>query len=466
MSGPRFKPGSWDMSNRSWLWVYGLVFVLCCTGCWVKEPLVYRALFPKKTSSLSRALNWIRIAPLSVPSSHFTRSHQRARSAFTHANKKRVIHPKRSTRETRPLCVGCSAVVSYRFKYKTHPLYTYLGRFGRSFVYDNSLLLIVLSNRRRCREGQRIVRTLQRLQNSNGSWGFSFDTWGNDYYNRGYIRAGSVAWAGYGLSLFASRCRSWSALSSAVRAYRYLESLRVRKRRDRRYGLYKAGTGRWSPDRKKLYVGHKMQTCATEHQVDIYFFYKRLAKSVRRRRLRYQIRQRAERLAWRIMRVLWIPQEGRFAMGVHADALNTEWALDAAGAWGALFLHARGQKERALRSLRSVERRFLTRRSGIYGYRPYAGRIQDAPHVRWEQVHTLFIEGSIGVALAYLRLGKRKRALWLLHQFQQTMDVGGGLPYALGARKDFPEVASAASTLWFILFSLEVRTGRALLWSE
>jgi hypothetical protein len=335
-------------------------------------------------------------------------------------------------------------------------------------LYDNGLMLVLVSALGRCELGRPIVRALVRLQNGDGSWGFSFDTWGNDFYNRSYVRTGRVAWAGYGLAMFAQKCRSRRARQIAMRAYRFVDRMRVNGQTDKRSGLYRGGKGLWSLDGKRFRPGFRMESCATEHQIDVYFFLKRLARSFPKGPQRRQLLFQGEHLAAAMMKRLWLQREGRFVRGVTKKGLDRAWALDAAGAWGALFLTARKKVALARLAMKRVERRFATKRGVVTGYRPYAGRLSERPHIDWSRRKTLFLEGTAGVSMAYLRQGNAERGMWVLSQLRYILKKRKVLPYALGEQRDFPEVAAAAPTIWFVLASLVARghPGVRGFWSE
>lgn len=438
--------------------MYHLVWLggwLLLSGCPAVEPSVYQQVFRRHKTPQERAMGWLRLAPL---------SEQPQKSAAKKTPQERITPQRRASQ-----CRKCAGVVSYRFHYQHHPLYTVLGRYGRSYLYDNGLMLTLLSMDRRCDEGRSLVRTLATLQSRDGSIGFSFDTWGNDFYNRSYVRTGSLAWAGYGLALFGARCASPKALRVASRIARYLETLRVRKVRDRRAGLYKGGRGKWDLDDKIFSPKYRVRSCVTEHQFDTYFFLKRLARSLGRASRRGRIYwRRAERLSRAIMKKLWRPQKKLFLVGVSQKALDPSLALDAAGTWGALFLLARGKKKLAAEVMKRVEARFAGRHFGISGYKPYAGRSRAHGGLDWDRVPTLFLEGSAGVAVVYHRLGRKQKARQIVRELLRTQRKRGGIPYALGARKNFPEVSAAASTIWTIwaMRSTQERSSMRLLWQR
>ena len=91
------------------------------------------------------------------------------------------------------------AVRSYRIP-PGHPLEPYLA--DRSFVYDDALAMIALSLVGRRDEARAIGNTLTTLLTADSTLGFSFSLASPSFYNVRYVRAGTVAWAGYALALY------------------------------------------------------------------------------------------------------------------------------------------------------------------------------------------------------------------------------------------------------------------------
>ena len=77
-----------------------------------------------------------------------------------------------------------------------HPAYRYMTKFGRASVYDNALGVIALVMIGDYRRASGILNTLWFLMNEDGSIGFSFNTKDDNFYNRTYLRAGTIAWVG------------------------------------------------------------------------------------------------------------------------------------------------------------------------------------------------------------------------------------------------------------------------------
>ncbi|WP_373049603.1 hypothetical protein [Vulgatibacter sp.] len=315
----------------------------------------------------------------------------------------------------------------------------------RSFVYDNALLAL-----ERTRSGDRagaaaLLATLAALQLPDGAWGFSFDLEG-PFYDAGYVRAGTVAFAVYAFAKYASRFDDHRFRAFAGRGADWLLASR-----DPLTGLVLAGRGRWLESGRRFDGSYVADFVATEHQIDSYFALAALggvdpdgpwsggARAIEQA----------------ILRWLWDEEEGRFVQG-HAASRGHDRgsALDAAGTWGALFHLAGGRLEEARRCLAWVER---SHRSGG-GLKPYA----DGPD-------TWFVEGSVAHALAWHRLAPAEGQAAASLQRIAALGCSTGLPliYADRWAEDFPVAPAAAPTLWFVLAAEEIRgRGAPFLWSE
>jgi hypothetical protein len=264
------------------------------------------------------------------------------------------------------------AVRSYRIP-PGHPLEPYLA--DRSFVYDDALAMIALSLVGRRDEARAIGNTLTTLLTADSTLGFSFSLASPSFYNVRYVRAGTVAWAGYALALYDALTHERRFTPYAQRIADRLLASRIDAAGDPRAGLVPGGRGAWRDHYRSFDPLHVAAYCATEHQIDAYFLLDALAGSDPTGRYRAA----ADQLGARIVDALWLPSEGRFAVAVTERGVVTDRALDAAGAWGALFLLARGDRARAERSLDYTLRTFTRRGSGLRGYAPYAGRRPTTP---------------------------------------------------------------------------------------
>lgn len=348
---------------------------------------------------------------------------------------------------------GCArgAVRSYRVP-PGHPLEPYLA--DRSFVYDDALAVIALALTSRRDEARAVGDTLVALLTADASLGFSFSIASPSFYNVRYVRSGTVAWAGYALALYDALTGERRFTPVAQRIADRLLASRIDAAGDPRNGLIPGGRGAWRDHYRSFDARHVASYCATEHQIDAYFLLDVLAAGDPTGRYR----NAADQLAARVVEALWMPSEGRFAVAVTERGVASERALDAAGAWGALFLLARGDRERATRAIDYTLRTFA--RDGG-GFAPYAGAVDDYPGQDFSG--TLFAEGSAGVALALLRAGRAREAAEVSATLRTLQrDGDGGVVYAVPASEDFPDLPAAAPTAWLLFFELERRDRRAV----
>lgn len=334
-----------------------------------------------------------------------------------------------------------------------HRLEPYLA--DRSFVYDDALAMIALALAGRRDDARAIGNTLTTLLTPDASLGFSFSLASPSFYNVRYVRAGTMAWAGYAMALYdaITHERRFTPYAQLI-ADRLLAS-RVAATGDPRAGFVPGGRGAWRDHYRRFDPQHVAAYCATEHQIDTYFLLDALAAGGAAGRYRAA----ADELAARIVDALWIPAEGRFAVAVTPGGVVPDRALDAAGAWGALFLLARGDRARAGRSLDYTLRTFARRGGGLPGFAPYAGPVADYPGQDFSG--TLFAEGTAGVAIALLRMGRAREAGELSAALRSLQrDGDGGVVYAVPASEDFPDLAAAAPTAWLLFLERERRDHR------
>lgn len=313
---------------------------------------------------------------------------------------------------------------------------------NRCFLYDQALALLWMSwsGERELADG--IANTLALLQREDGAWGFSFDA-DTEFYNQGYLRTGAVAWAAWAMTYHAGRSKNPDFEKSAQRARQWVASA-VFDEGDDRDGLVSAGSGVWTLHGTVFDPARTPAHAVTEHQLDAWMALSGGAL--------------ANSLAAGIVDQLWLDDEGRFALAIGADSLYSGRALDASGAWGALFLDAIGQDEKSRRSLDFTETHFSTRAGRLAGYRPYLD-VVDHPATA-EREDLIFVEGSMAVGLAGHRLGRSDVAQSTL-ELGATLSclTGGALPYANRRVADFTDEPSAAASFWFLFLEREMRTG-------
>jgi hypothetical protein len=341
--------------------------------------------------------------------------------------------------------------VSYRFD-ADHPLRSILGR--RVFVYDLALAMIAHTLAGRDADARSVGTLLAQLIDARGGLvGFSLSLEEPAFYDVDYVRAGTVAWAGYALAMYELVRGDGRFRAQARRAADALMSARVGPGDDPRAGLVLAGRGRWVDNYRRFDGAFVANYCVTEHQIDAWFLFDALARLEGA-----PYREAADDLSRTILRTLWLRDEGRFAVGVHRHGLDRARALDAAGAWGGLFLLANGQPSKARRALRFTLRHFSARAGEFQGFAPYAGEIPDYEGVDFSR--TIFSEGSAGVGILALRLGDRATAVRVTENLRGLQRAGlGGVLYALPEGPDMPMVPAVAPTAWLLFLQRELDGG-------
>src|SRR5262249_27194109 len=146
----------------------------------------------------------------------------------------------------------------------------------------------------------------------------------------------------------------------------------------------------------------------------------------------------AERIRAALLERGWMPDAGQLVRGFQQSELDRGYALDCAS-WGALFLLAAGERVRAETAAGSAELRYGSREPvrAATGHKPYAhapviesralaNYLHNAlSNTNWDELDGVWPEGSAGVALAALRLGKRARAEEILANLERLRDRGG-----------------------------------------
>src|SRR5437870_1936646 len=152
----------------------------------------------------------------------------------------------------------------------------------------------------------------------------------------------------------------------------------------------------------------------------------------------------------------------RLRAGALGDA-DPDEALDCA-AWGALFLLAAGEPQRAQQALAAADRYYVSKHGDASGYRPYAeqaiygdpevGRFffHESPRKQWRELPIVWSEGTLGVALAYLRMGQSPRARQIVAGLAPLQAANGGLRCASQELQyAMTQVPCVAACVWLVV---------------
>jgi hypothetical protein len=396
-----------------------------------------------------------------------------------------------------------SYVISFDFcNYGTDDQKKFLGRFGRGFTYDQALVLIVHTMLAEQTEAQKLGRYISSFQNEGqlttttpGSFGFSFNGRGygsqkDNFYDLNYIRGGANGWLGYGYVFYSNRYNDIQFLDTMTGIGDYLLDLQVISPTDvLSYGLFTGGYGGWfRKEGEDRFFEEDMTWVSAEHNIDIYFFLRDLGQLTGDSRYIEAANRQKDN-----MHKLWNETLGRFDQGLNdpSDALD-------ASSWGAMYWIAVGDLEKAKRSLDYADRTYSrtmtvsntvtsSPKITIWGYKPYAGMVDEFD---WTGVDLIWSEGSLGVAMANLKLGHAlldrcdpegnvyiQKAKDIVAEMEklQTLDPEGGLFYSAypdylnypnGVITDFARAPSVAGTAWYLMVkkAMEDKSLRDAFW--
>ncbi len=369
--------------------------------------------------------------------------------------------------------------VSYDISPKTLP-----SGFHRSATYDDALVALVFQLHGDWDRAAFTLHALARLVRSDGSLWFTYNTANNwpteNDHESALVRAGTVSWVGYALTFYVAHAplRSGDPAGARERAFfvatarrlaDYLVSLRVKAPHDPRDGLLRLGYGTLTLafDSQTRTVVERYREgpapgISTENNIAAWFFLRQLAAVTGDARWS----EAAAAIARGLELSAWNDGLGQFIEGFDAGGVpDSARALDCASL-GALFLLARGERAKAARALATAERYYASKSGGgtATGYRPYADRpiYQDSavgklffpqdPHRQWRELPLVWSEGSLQVALAYLRLGHASRARQITLGMRPLLEENGGLRYAsMDLPFEMTDAASVAGSAWLIL---------------
>lgn len=350
--------------------------------------------------------------------------------------------------------------------------------------YDNALMALYFMRRGQREQAGRVLAALAKLQQPDGALPFSFN-WPAPDPKAIYVRTGAVAWVGYAASEYLDADAGGFARAEITEmAHRIANFLLAHQRPaggDARADLVLGGSGSYrlelvGSDIHETFVPGDVVWASTEHNIDAFFFLRDFGAltgdarfSNAATRIRNALQERA-----------WMPAAGQFARGFNDGGVDHAYALDCAS-WGALFLLAAGEELRAETAWAAAESRFLSRAAtrGAFGHRPYAhapiienaalaGRVlPNLTHNNWDALDGVWAEGSAGVALAALRLGRRFRSQEILDRLEPLRALSGGLPtFTSVVPFELDADPSVAGTAWseLVRYELSREDGRESLW--
>ncbi len=312
---------------------------------------------------------------------------------------------------------------------------------GRSWTYDNAVAAAAFLAQGQISRAKSVLAALNRLVAPDGGIGFSYQVDSSYYDPR--VRTGTLAWVGYAFAFYQRQTGDAAYQATSERIASYLKGLQMAS------GSLKGG-----PD---------VSWVSTEHNIDAYFFFRELFRVTGNG----SYLTTANQIKNSLLANHWVGGSSpHFLQGIGDPAP----ALDA-NSWGAIFLWAIGRGTQANQALKYVESTFKTTQkvSGtstkITGYAPDAAR------------KTVWLEGTLGVAMAYERQGAARKADSILNSVAALQSAWekqgrwqGALPYAMPRYKNadgdtFAEWESVSSTGWENLV-LALRAGSSRFWDR
>ena len=384
-------------------------------------------------------------------------------------------------------------LISYKVP-KDSEAYRYV--FSKASLYDNALAIIAFSMVGEYRLAERIIEASSRILSPDNDLWFTFNThnsWPNRNDHSGAIvRSGASAWLGYAITFYLkSRLTKNPNLlrqdNEAISHLKLSQSIadrilfrQIKERDDPRYGLFTGGEGRYSyrwnketKDVEEYFIPGPIQWTSLEHNIDIYFLLRDLAALTGEDKYSSS----ADLLKQSMLDKSWNAESGQLNRGQRIDGADTAKALDCAS-WGAVFLKAAGEHSKALTALNATQN-YRVQSKKHQGYKPYIDLLlyedpginalffPDAPQKNWNDFPMIWTEGSLGVAMAYLKMEQRKPAEEIIQAMIDLQNGNGGLPYATeNLRYQFSENPSVAGTAWLIMViaTLEDENNLKLFW--
>lgn len=354
--------------------------------------------------------------------------------------------------------------------------------YHRSSTYDNALAALAFTVVGEYDVAAFTLHALARLVRPDGSLWFGYNTaneWPGELDHEGaLVRAGAVSWVGYALAFYLAHhppCVGDQGRERELVFFRrtanrladYLVSLQVNAAGDPRDGLVRLGFAHislaYKPDIHQVieqYTDGPYPGISTENNISTWFFLRQLFTVTGEARWQ----KAAERIRERLLSSVWNDKLGQFNQGFTAGGTpDPIMALDCAS-WGALFLAASGDPERARQALGDIDSTYASRDGMATGFRPYSNSpiyqdpqvgkffFPESPQKEWRNLPLVWSEGTLGVALAHMRLGGRDRAIEVIEGLKPLQAENSGLAYASRDVKFYMRSApGAASAAWLIL---------------
>jgi len=384
-------------------------------------------------------------------------------------------------------------ILSYRIP-PGHPVFRFLS--GRSYIYDNALAVIAFTMTKHYQQAESILLALNRLTTKEGTLWFGYNTqnsWPSQKDHEGATqRTGATAWVGYSIVYYLQKrleenenflledSLAKKFLQFSEKIANFLIRKQILDKNDLRYGLITGGFATYnlklSSDSKSIteeYIGNPVKWVSSEHNIDAYFFLRDLGRITNK-----SIYKISSTLIRTELLRIWDPNSGQFFRGIkESQTIDRYLPLDAAS-WGAIFLMAIGDHQKAKISLAATGQFYSSSGKSLKGYAPYFKEsvyenaqinnhyYQQTPNMTWNKLRLVWGEGSLGVAAAFAKSGDRSKAHMIIEDIK-ALEVAGGIRYA---SKEIPfrfnTFPSVASTAWLIISSQLLINPKDLFWGN
>jgi hypothetical protein len=372
-----------------------------------------------------------------------------------------------------------------------------------------------------------------------GSLSFSYDI----YYgqiDQAYIRTGAMAWVCYAYALYMQLSGDYATPALHLQTMiNFIETLKSTAS-DLTNSLYYLGWGKYQ-DPGYQFIAGKILTISTEHNIDVYFAWQRASQilptaasallaagtisssqATSLNATATTVAGEAATIATQLFANIYLPPGsniaggpgslGHFAQGATGNVLDTSQAVDASGAWAAIFCHVAGDDVKALQCLEFVYQTFyLTNQtiqlsnvtsswneayqestpfSGFETYQNSPGGYSGVPASVWQEgtwgviLMLLDLYNVAGVQSYFTGLGTTIDAVLksiisdqvtVMNATAGTPDAGALLAWSLAARAlpwEFEVWPMFSPTAWWYIVSvnpsllLSIATGTALTANE
>ncbi len=325
------------------------------------------------------------------------------------------------------------------------PLSGMYGLDERSWIYSDAVAIIAFSIADEHDRANNIIKSLQLLQNQDGSLYFSYDINTGKLKDYEEIYSGSLAWVGYSVVFYEEKYKEGIYIEFAKRIADYLLTLQVTDQSDLRYGSIKGGFN--SDGTPKTWV-------STEHNIDSYFFLRDLGYLTGIQKYT----DAAELVKNSLVTYHWNTSENHFQR-IDSD----DRTLDS-NSWGGIFAQAIGREDMVEGAATFVKEFEVTNQTmklnsdtnyynmtyqtdvQLTGFKPYleGGNYSNT-------IDEVWAEGTLGVINEMLRRGEDIN-IYLKSMFaMQDADSRGGLVSSNHNEGEFHIWPSVADAAWLYI---------------